>query len=172
MRQAAPNKQDKRAYSALNRTGLHIRKTFCFLSLAGRALPTRLSLRSHFSCARQMRHHFYIRRRGVARGTWVSGVRQSCPPRRAIFADTDVRLFMGGMASAPSHFSPCYRGEMISRTARRPFLPGMIYATSALCPRPARRSGPPAHCPIFHPSTLQELHSPHLCSPCPCDVSA
>src|SRR6516162_2691756 len=78
MRQAAPNKQDKRAYSALNRTGQHIHKTFCFLSLAGRALPTRLSLRSHFSCARQMRHHFYIRRRLAARA-YLEGAGPSAP---------------------------------------------------------------------------------------------
>ena len=27
------------------------------------------------------------------------------------------------MASVPSHFSPCHEGQIISRTARRPFLP-------------------------------------------------
>jgi hypothetical protein len=31
--------------------------------------------------------------------------------------------FAGGTASVPFHFSPCYGGQMISRTARRPSLP-------------------------------------------------
>ena len=32
---------------------------------------------------------------------------------------------MGGTAFVPSHSSPCYEGQMISRTARRPSLPKM-----------------------------------------------